>query len=160
MGRPQRRPRADNRGRKRRVGFARDVLRSRGRFARHGAEPYHAVVRAGCDGAARRARLQAIREAKLNVLRALRPLRTRSRQIPVVRARTRRAWSKASRCRRYLEEKGSRRSSRTETYVAFKLCDRQLALGRRAVLSPHWQADAGARKHHLHAVQGGPANPV
>ena len=53
----------------------------------------------------------------------------------------------------------SRRDSNVETYVAMRLEDRQLALGRRAVLPAHRQAPVAARDRDRHPFQAGALPP-
>ena len=75
----------------------------------------------------------AMRNEKVKVLRSLRPLT--GDDVTAHRARPVRApaWSTASRCAATEEE--AENASGTETFVALKVGDRQLALGRRALLS-------------------------
>jgi glucose-6-phosphate 1-dehydrogenase len=63
---------------------------------------------------------EAIRESKLNVLRALRPIRREEAARLTVRARYAAGTMEGKPARGYLEEKGVARDSRTETYVALK----------------------------------------
>ena len=79
--------------------------------------------------------------------RATRPRSDRARPV------RRRAGSTASEVPGYREEQGVDPDSTTETYVALQLCDRQLALGRRAVLPAHRQAAAEARDRDRDPVQ-------
>ena len=60
----------------------------------------------------------------------------------------------------YREEPGCARDSDTETFIALQVRHRQLALGRRAVLPAHRQADGRGPAHHLDRVQGGAADDV
>jgi glucose-6-phosphate 1-dehydrogenase len=62
----------------------------------------------------------AVREAKLNVLRALRPIQPREGAMLTVRARYGAGQVGEENVRGYLEEKGVARDSRTETFVALK----------------------------------------
>lgn len=64
---------------------------------------------------------QAIREAKLNVLRALRPIRPGEARTLTVRARYSPGIVEGEPVRGYLEEQGISPRSRTETFVALKL---------------------------------------
>ena len=52
----------------------------------------------------------------------------------------------------YREEEGVDPESDTETFIALKCVDRQLALGRRAVLPAHRQAAGGGPADHLHRL--------
>jgi glucose-6-phosphate 1-dehydrogenase len=63
---------------------------------------------------------EAIREAKLNVLRALRPVPSGQATTLVVRARYGRGVTDGRQVPGYLEETGIPRNSRTETFVALK----------------------------------------
>ena len=60
----------------------------------------------------------------------------------------------------YRDSTGVARDSDTETFIALKVRHRQLALGRRADLSAHRQADGRGDSHHLDRVQGGAAHDV
>ncbi|HSR58783.1 MAG TPA: glucose-6-phosphate dehydrogenase [Candidatus Binataceae bacterium] len=62
----------------------------------------------------------AIRESKLNVLRALRPIRREDAARMTIRARYSAGTIEGKPVRGYLEEKGVAPNSRTETYVALK----------------------------------------
>ena len=55
----------------------------------------------------------------------------------------------------YRSEEGVARDSDTETFIALQGQHRQLALGRRAVLPAHRQADGGGPADHLDRLQGG-----
>ncbi|MGC1677046.1 MAG: glucose-6-phosphate dehydrogenase [Candidatus Binataceae bacterium] len=63
----------------------------------------------------------AIREAKLNVLRAIRPIRSAEARVMTVRGRYTAGTIERKAVPGYLEEKGVARDSRTETFVALKL---------------------------------------
>src|ERR1019366_1446170 len=63
---------------------------------------------------------EAIREAKLNVLRALRPIAHGEARNLVVRARYGPGMIDGERVRGYLDEQGVPKGSRTETFVALK----------------------------------------
>ncbi len=63
----------------------------------------------------------AIREAKLNVLRAIRPIRSAEARAMTVRGRYTAGTIEGKAVPGYLEEKGVARDSRTETFVALKL---------------------------------------
>ena len=63
----------------------------------------------------------AIREAKLNVLRAIRPIRSAEAGVMTVRGRYTAGKIDGKEVPGYLEEKGVARDSRTETFVAMKL---------------------------------------
>ena len=112
------------------------LLRDDRRVPRHGRHP--PVPGAGVHGdgaadragaAARSARRRTRSSARCG--RSSRPRRARPvRRLP----RRARAW---------------RRDSETETFIALALRDRQLALGRRAVLPAHRQAHGRGRPHHL-----------
>ena len=52
----------------------------------------------------------------------------------------------------YRDEPGVAHDSETETFIALQVRDRQLALGRRAVLPAHRQADGRGRADHLDRV--------
>ena len=54
----------------------------------------------------------------------------------------------------YLDIPGVAKDSDTETFVALKVRDRQLALGRRALLPAHGQEAGRRRAHHLHRLPG------
>ena len=60
----------------------------------------------------------------------------------------------------YLGEEGVARDSDTETFIALQVRHRQLALGRRAVLPAHRQADGRGPADHLDRLQGGAADDV
>ena len=62
----------------------------------------------------------AIRDAKINVLRALRPMARGDAQRSVVRARYAAGTLEGKQVPGYIEEQGIPRTSRTETYVALK----------------------------------------
>ena len=80
-------------------GGARRLLRPSRRAARHGAEPHAAAPLPGRDGAARLASTaDAVRDEKLKVLRALRPIAAEVQTRRPCAASTRRAPSTASRC--------------------------------------------------------------
>ena len=83
----------------------------------------------------------AVRDEKAKVLDAVRRLTPED----VLRDAVRGQYGAGQRRRRrpyaaYRDEPTSRRDSTTETYVALQAADRQLALGRRAVLPAHRQA--------------------
>jgi len=63
----------------------------------------------------------AIREAKLNVLRAIRPIRSAEARVMTVRGRYTAGKIEGKEVVGYLDEKGVARDSRTETFVAMKL---------------------------------------
>ena len=87
----------------------------------------------------------AVRDEKLKVLRALKPIdRARRRHHDRARPVPRRAPSTARRCRAIREELGHA-AAETETFVALKAEIAELALGRRAVLPAHRQAPGRAR---------------
>ena len=60
----------------------------------------------------------------------------------------------------YRDEPGVAPDSDTETFIALQVGDRQLALGGRAVLPAHRQADGRGPADHLDRVQGGAAVDV
>ena len=127
------------------VGHPRRLLRQLRRAARHGAEPPAAAAVPGRHGTAdlRRPRDRPRREAQgapgaqADGARRRRPrhrrgsvrTRARRRQWPCAATRTTRRIPAAA----------------TETFVAIKAEVQQLALGRRAVLPAHRQADGAAR---------------
>ena len=103
------RPRADHRGRDRRRGAPRRLLRPRRRDARHGAEPHAAAAVPGGDGAAGcRSTPDAVRDEKLKVLRALRPIDGADVPTLTVRGQYRAGAIEGSAVPGYLEELGER----------------------------------------------------
>ena len=66
---------------------------------------------------------------------------------------TRTTWCGAS-TRATATRSGVAPHSETETFVALQVRDRQLAVGRRAVLPPHRQAHGRGRPHHLDRLPG------
>ena len=113
------------------------------------------------DGAAEllRRRRRARREGQGAGRRA--PLRRRRmRRATWCAASTAPARSAASRSRPTAQEPDVAPDSTTETYVALKLDDRQLALGRRAVLPAHRQGAGAAAHRDRHPVQAGAARAV
>ena len=138
------RPRPDHRRRDPRRRGARRLLRQFRRAARHGAEPHDA---AALPGRAWSRRLDmdadAVRDEKLKVLRSLKPIddgerrqRHRARPVPGRRHRRRRRARLSRRAR-------GPRSSTHRNLRRAQGRDRELALGRRAVLPAHRQAAAG-----------------
>ena len=139
------RPRADHRGRNARRRRSRRVLRPRRRAARHGAEPHAAAAVHGGDGAAvvAGAGRGARREAEGAALAAS-PSTTATPRSSRVRGQYRAGVAEGSQVPGYPEELGKapvqhRNLRRAEGR------DRQLALGRRAVLPAHRQAPAEPR---------------
>ena len=140
------RPRADHRGRDRRRRGARQLLRRDRRAARHGAEPPVPAARADRDGAAELASPPTrCATEKAKVLEAVQPLRRRGR--------ARATWCAASTAPArvdgkpvpaYREEPDVAPDSRHRDLRRAEAADRQLALGRRAVLPAHRQG-AGRR---------------
>ncbi len=126
------------------VETARRLLRRDRRAARHGAEPPVPAPRHDRDGAAELASTPTrVRDEKAKVLRRRASIRRRgrSRGTTWCAASTAPARSAASRCAGL--SRGAGRGARTRAprpIVAMKLGDRQLALGRRAVLPAHRQA--------------------
>ena len=69
--------------------------------------------------------------------------------------RSRRTTSSAGSTPATASEEGVSAESDTETFIALKARDRQLALGRRAVLPAHRQEDGRGPADHLDRLQGG-----
>ncbi len=93
----------------------------------------------------------AVRDEKLKVLRALRPIVDGDVQTKTVRGQYRAGATAGKPVVGYLDEPGVPPDSRTETFVAFAGPGGDMALGRRAVLSAHRQATAGiARRNRGH----------
>ena len=151
---PLHRPRADHRRRDGRRRGPRRLLRDGRRAARHGAEPHVPAARADRDGAAGlvRRRRGARREGQGAARDPAVQPRGRARR-DVVRGQYGAGAVDGKRVPGYREEPSVAPDSRTETFVALKLFDRQLALGRRAVLPAHRQAPAEARHRDRHPVQ-------
>ena len=86
----------------------------------------------------------AVRNEKIKVLQSIRPFTPESIKTDIVRGQygPGSASGDSSMLAGYREEPGVAKNSATETFVAAKSADRQLALGRRAVLSAHRQAPA------------------
>ena len=106
-------PRANHGGRERGRRHPRRLLRSFGRDARHGAESHAAGALHARDGAAGLARCSAIRESKLNVLRALRPISLEDAARLTVRARYGAGHDgRQARCPATCKKKASRRNRR------------------------------------------------
>jgi glucose-6-phosphate 1-dehydrogenase len=112
--------RADHRGRGARCRGARRVLRPDRRAARHGAEPSAAAAVHHGDGAAGIESPDAVRDEKLKVLRALRPLEGADVDANVVRGQYRAGAVNGAPVVGYLEEQGIPPDSTTETFVALK----------------------------------------
>ena len=85
----------------------------------------------------------AMRDEKLKVLRALRPLVGRDVLQNTVRGQYKAGAAGGKPVVGYLEEKDVPAGSTTETFVALKVRDRFVALGRRAVLPAYRQAPPG-----------------
>ena len=98
----------------------------------------------------------AVRDEKLKVLRSLkRDQRQGSADKQTVRGQYRAGASSGGAVKGYLEELGTRQQHRNLRRHQGR--DRQLALGRRAVLSAHRQAAGDARFGDRHRVQADPA---
>ena len=103
----------------------------------------------------------AIRDAKLNVLRTLRPIKPMDARANTVRARyAAGADADGKPVPAYMDEQGIADNSRTETYRRAEGVHRQLAMVGGAVFHSHRQADEGAGQFDLRAVQGRAANSV
>ena len=87
-----------------------------------------------------------VRDEKVKVLHAIAPPDAEEVPTMAVRAQYAQGASAGEDVPGYLEEEGVPDDSTTETYAAVQADDRQLALGRRAVLPAHRQA-AGAQDH-------------
>ena len=120
------RPRADRRSRDARTRQPRRLLRADRRLSRHGRHPPLPDPRLHGDGAADRARARADQRGEEQGV----PLAAPIDPADVVRGQF----------IGYREEKGVDPESDTETFVALKCRDRQLALGGRPVLPAHRQA--------------------
>ena len=103
---------------------------------------------------------EAIREAKLNVLRTLRPITPEDARANTVRARYGAGVDRRQAGRRLHGGTGDPDNSRTETFVALKAVHRQLAMVGGAVFHPHRQADEARGRAHIRPVQGRAANSV
>ena len=89
---------------------------------------------------------RAISEEKNKVFRSLRPIETVGRRARPVHGLP--------------EERGCRADSETETFIALQGRDRQLALGRGAVLPAHRQADGRGHADHLDRLPRAAARDV
>ena len=94
----------------------------------------------------------AIRESKLNVLRALRPISLNDAARLTVRARYSAGTLEGKAAAGYLHEKGVAPDSKTETYRRAEDLRRQLAMVRGAILSAPRQTPAQARDRDRRAV--------
>ena len=88
----------------------------------------------------------AVRNEKLKVLQSIRPFNLEMVAQSVVRGQYAPGKLDGKPVPGYRQEPNVNPASRTETFVAAQAFDRQLALGRRAVLSSHRQAPR--EKHH------------
>ena len=158
---PAHRPRPDHRGGDRRRRAPRQVLREDRRAARHGAQPRlpaavadgHGAADllrcrcgAGQEGRGHRGHTPAHAAAGVEGRRA-RPVRRRHRP-------------RASRSRPIASEPDVAPDSTTETYIACKLHDRQLALGRRAFLPAHRQISEAPVDRDRHPLPPGALHAV
>ena len=100
----------------------------------------------------------AIRDEKVKVLRSVEPLSAEDCGTAVVRGQYTAGTVEAEAVVGYRDEEGVAPDSQTETYIALRLYDRQLALGRRAVL-PARRASGSREARHRGgaAVQAGAA---
>ena len=128
-----------------------DFYEEVGRPARHRAEPRAAGAVAADHGAAGVVRRggDARREGEAAAARCARWTRRRTVRGQYARGRS----MDGERVPGYREEQGVAPDSTTETFVACGVCDRQLALGRRAVLPAHRQAAAPPRHRDRDRVQ-------
>ena len=94
-----------------------------------------------------------VRDEKMKVLRAVRPIPPQSVGDWAVRAQYVQGRVDGEDVPAYRAEERVAPDSYTETYAALKLVDRQLALAGRAVLPAHRQADAAARHRDRHPLQ-------
>ena len=95
----------------------------------------------------------AMRDEKVKVLRAFRPLAGRDVLTKTVRGQYRAGAARGQPVVGYLDEKDVPKDSTTETFVALQGRHRFLALGRRAVLPPHGQASTGEARRNRHYVR-------
>ena len=95
----------------------------------------------------------AVRDEKMKVLRAVRPIPPQSVGDWAVRAQYVQGRVDGEDVPAYRAEERVAPDSYTETYAALKLVDRQLALAGRAVLPAHRQADGAARHRDRHPLQ-------
>ena len=98
----------------------------------------------------------AVRDEKLKVLRSLKRINGNEAPKSTVRGQYRAGASSGGAVKGYLEELGRKDSTHRDLRRA-QGRDRQLALGRRAVLSAHRQAAGDARFGDRHRVQADPA---
>ena len=83
-----------------------------------------------------------MRDEQAKILHAIQPFSNEDVLTRTVRGQYGEGIMDNERVPAYRSEEGVPPDSRTETFVAMQAADRQLALGRRAVLSPHRQAPA------------------
>ena len=102
----------------------------------------------------------AVRTEKDKVLEAVLPLSGDDARRNVVRGQYTAGIVRGQPVKAYREEDGVAPDSMTETYVAMRLGDRQLALGRCAVLSAHRQIDDAAHDRDRDPVQAGAVRAV
>ena len=157
-----RRPRADHRGRGPRRRQPRGLLRRLGRAARPGPEPHAPAPGAAGDGAAAvvLGRLGARREGEGARAPSGRPRSRTSSEHGRPRAVRGGRASTARRSPATSRRRASPEDSTTETYVGAAPRDRQLALGRRAVLPAHGQAPrAQGHRDRAAAAARSPISP-
>ena len=99
----------------------------------------------------------ALRDEKVKVLRAIRPMDAAEVSRDVVRGQYGPGWVGAEQVPGYREEPEVDPQSETETFVAARLDDRRLALGRRPLLPPDRQAAGQARDARSRSSSGGAA---
>ena len=102
----------------------------------------------------------AVRNEKTKVLEAIHPLDFEDVRRNVVRGQYAAGHINGVPVQGYREEPGVNPHSMTETFVAIAARNRQLALGRRAVLSPHRQTDEPAHHGDRDPVQKSALCPI
>ena len=102
----------------------------------------------------------AVRDEQAKILHAIQPMSDEDVLSRSVRGQYGDGTEDGKRVTAYRAEPDVPPDSRTETFVAMKLLDRQLALGRRSVLPAHRQADAGAQHPYRDTVSTGAIRAV
>ena len=103
---------------------------------------------------------EAVRDKKAEVIQAIRPMTPRRALKDAVRGQYGAGTVLGKPVQAYRHEPDVAPDSNTETYVALEAGDRQLALGRRAVLSAHRQAPEAALDRDRHPLQPGALHAV
>ena len=102
----------------------------------------------------------AVRDEQAKILHAIQPMSDEEVLSRSVRGQYGDGTEDGKRVSAYRTEPDVPPDSRTETFVAMKLSDRQLAMGRCPVLSAHGQADASAQYSYRDTVPTGAVRAV